>query len=144
MGKPLPRRGFPICVLFARRRLLEGFGGREEEGRGAFAIPWQVLVAVDAPAVVEADVHPVLELEPVAAAEAVKGVVPAEFVGAPDLSAADPGYDAVAAVDFLAQLDLRLDEPFVAVAPFVVAAHAFHAAHLGVHVHEGVPAVKSA
>lgn len=134
MGKPLLGRGFPICVLFARRRLLEGFGGREEEGRGAFAIPRQVLVAVDAPAVVEADVHPVLELEPVAAAEAVKGVVPAEFVGAPDLSAADPGYDAVAAVDFLAQLDLRLDEPFVAVAPFVVAAHAFHAAHLGVHV----------
>ena len=114
--------------------LLEGFGGREEEGRGTFAIPRQVLVAVDAPAVVEANVHPVLELEPVPAAEAVKGVVPAEFVGAPDLSAADPGHDAVAAVDFLAQLDLRLDKSFVAVAPFVVAAHAFHAAHLGVHV----------
>ena len=117
--------------------LLEGFGGREEEGRGTFAIPRQVLVAVDAPAVVEANVHPVLELEPVPAAEAVKGVVPAEFVGAPDLSAADPGHDAVAAVDFLAQLDLRLDKSFVAVAPFVVAAHAFHAAHFGVHVPRG-------
>ena len=40
----------------------------------------------------------------------------------------------MAAVDFLPQFDLRLDESFVAVTPLVVATHAFHAAHLGVHV----------
>ena len=92
------------------------------------------MVAVDAPAVVETDVHAVLEFEAVAAAETVERIVPPEFVGAPDLTAADPAHDAVTAVDFLPQFDLRLDEPFVAVTPLVIAAHAFHAAQLGVHV----------
>ena len=46
----------------------EGFRSGEEECRGAFAVPREVVVAVDAPAVVETDVHAVLEFEAVAAA----------------------------------------------------------------------------
>lgn len=36
---------------------LECFRSGEEECRGAFAVPREVVVAVDAPAVVETDVH---------------------------------------------------------------------------------------
>ena len=113
---------------------LERFRSGKQECRGAFAVPRQVLVAEIAPAVIEADVHAVLEFEAVAAAETAKRVSPAEFLRAPDLPAADPSHDAVAAVDFLPQFDLCLHQLFVAVAAFVVAAHALHAAHLGVHV----------
>ena len=43
----------------------------------------------------------------------------------------------MAAVDFLPQFDLRFHQFFVAVASLVVTAHAFHAAHFGVHVPRG-------
>src|SRR5699024_1321161 len=106
----------------------------EEKGRRTFAVPRQVAVPEDAPAVVEADVHPALELETIADAETVKGPVPPEMLPAPDIAEPEPTHDAVPAVDSLSQFDLRLHHPLVAVTPFVITAHALHTAQLGIHV----------
>ena len=69
--------------FYPRIYSLECFRSGEQERRGSLAVPRQILVAEIAPAVIEADVHAVLEFEAVAAAETAKRVSPAEFLRAP-------------------------------------------------------------
>ena len=112
----------------------ECFRCGKQESRTPFFIPVEIRIAVCAPTVIQPDVHPLFKFETVTDAETAKRMIPGKRIDAPNVTRTDPRGHPVATVNPLAQFDLRHHAVPVAVAPFVITAHALHAAQRRIHV----------